>query len=200
MRRKAFDKTASIGGAIVAVALLVAGGLLIWGYSFASSTVHDQLAQQKIFFPPAAAFAHPKAGTEITPSMIPTVSQYAGQQVLTGPQAEVFANDFINVHLSEMPMHGVYADISAAAMAQPNNKALTGLVDTSFRGTTLRAMLLEAYGFWTFGQIALWAGIASFVLAGLMLILVGFGLLHARRVPAEAELFAPRSVPVGAPA
>jgi hypothetical protein len=199
MRRKAFDKIASIGGVIVAAALLVAGGLLMWGYSFANSTVHDQLAQQQIFFPPAAAFAHPQAQGEITPSMIPSVSQYAGQQVLTGQQAEVYANDFIAVHLSQMPMGGVYSSISAQSRAHPTNKALASLVDVSFRGTTLRAMLLEAYGFWTFGQIALWAGIASFILAGLMLLLVGFGLLHARRVPAEAEFFAPRSVPVGAP-
>ena len=42
---------------------------------------------------------HPKAGTEITPSMIPSVSQYAGQQLLTGQQAKVWANDFMAVHL-----------------------------------------------------------------------------------------------------
>lgn len=200
MRRKAFDKIASIGGAIVAAALVVAGALLMWGYSFANSTVHDQLAQQQVFFPPASAFAHPKAGTEITPSMIPSVSQYAGQQVLTGPQAYTYAQNFINQHLAEMPYGGVYAKVSAAAMADPKNAALQQEVQTVFRGTTLRAMLLEAYGFWTFGQIALWAGIASFILAGLMILLVGFGLLHARRVPAEAEFLAPRGVPMGAPA
>ena len=49
--------------------------------------------------------------------MIPSVSQYAGQQLLTGPQAKVYADDFIAVHLSEMPYNGVYSKISAAAMA-----------------------------------------------------------------------------------
>jgi hypothetical protein len=36
----------------------------------------------QIYFPPKAAFDHPKAGTEITPAMIPSVSKYAGQQLL----------------------------------------------------------------------------------------------------------------------
>src|SRR5581483_9201339 len=80
MSRKVFDVLTSAGGALAVVVLLVAGGLLTWGHSFVSSNVHDQLAQQQIFFPPKAAFAHPKAGSEITPSMIPSVSQYAGKQ------------------------------------------------------------------------------------------------------------------------
>ena len=84
MRRKVFDKLASVGGAVVVVILAVAGTMLFVGYNFANNYVHNQLAQQNITFPAAAAFAHPKAGTEITPSMIPSVSQYAGQQLLTG--------------------------------------------------------------------------------------------------------------------
>jgi NADH:ubiquinone oxidoreductase subunit 4 (subunit M) len=38
------------------------------------------------------------------------------------------------------------------------------------------------------GQIAGIAALASFILAGIMLILAGFGLLHYRRVPAVVEL------------
>ena len=57
-----------------------------------------QLAAQQITFPPAAAFAHAKAGTEITPNMIPSVSQYAGQQLLTGQQAEAYADHFEPAH------------------------------------------------------------------------------------------------------
>src|ERR1700758_2071431 len=101
MSRKVFDILTSTGGAVVVVVLVIAGGLLTWGHSFVNSNVHDQLAQQQIYFPPAGAFAHAKPGTEITPSMIPSVSQYAGQQLLSGPQARVYANDFIAVHLSE---------------------------------------------------------------------------------------------------
>jgi hypothetical protein len=58
-------------------------------------------------------------------------------------------------------------------------------VQTVFRGTTLRSMLLEAYGFWQLGQIALFAAIAAFTGAGLLLILSIAGLVHGRRVMAE---------------
>ena len=182
MRRKVFDVLASAGGALVVVVLLVAGVLLMWGYSFANSNVHNQLAQQEIVFPAkgSAELASPKIG--------PYLDRYAGQQLTTGPQAQTYANHFIAVHLSELPDGGVYSKISAASLANPKDAKLTALVQTSFQGTTLRGLLLEAYGFWKFGQIALWAGIAAFVLAAVMAFLVGLGFWHARRVPESAEL------------
>ena len=196
MRRRVFDLLASATGMLIVVVLVAAGGLLTWAWTYTNSTVHNQLAVQQIYFPPKAAFAHPKAGTEITPSMIPTVSQYAGQQVLTGQQAEVYANDFIAVHLSEMPYHGVYATISAAARAAKPGSAqanqLSALEQTSFQGTTLRGLLLEAYGFATFGVIAFWASIASFCLAFIMAVMAGLGFWHARRTPSQAELLSAR--------
>jgi hypothetical protein len=161
-----------------------------------NSNVHDQLAQQQIYFPPKAAFAHPKAGGEITPSMIPSVSQFAGKQLLTGEQAKVYANDFIAVHLSEMPYRGVYSKISAAALANPKNTQLAGLKQASFTGTTLRGLLLEAYAFATVGTIMLWGAIASFVLAAIMSVLVGLGFWHARQVTDEERLLAPKPAPV----
>jgi hypothetical protein len=193
MSRRAFDKLTSAGGIVAVLVLLVAGALLTWGHSFVNSNVHSQLAQQQISFPPQAAFTHPKAGTEITPSMIPSVSQYAGQQLLTGAQAKTYADDFIAVHLSEMPYGGLYSKISAAALANPKNTQLQGLVQTSFRGTTLRGLLLEAYAFSKIGSIMLWGAIASFLLAAMMALLVGLGLAHARRTEPETRMF-PASV------
>ena len=192
MKRRTFDYLMSAAGLVVVVTLVVAGALLMWGWSFASSNVHDQLAKQEIYFPPAAAFAHAQPGTEITPSMIPSVSQYAGQQLLTGEQAHVYADDFIAVHLSEMPYGGVYATISAKARAATPGTAeatkLAQLEQTSFQGTTLRGLLLEAYAFSVFGTIAFWAGIAAFCLAFIMALLVGFGFWHARKTPESAQL------------
>jgi hypothetical protein len=199
MSRKIFDILTSTGGAVIVVVLLIAGGFLTWGHHYVSSNVRDQLAQQQIYFPPKAAFAHPKAGTEITPSMIPSVSQYAGQQLLTGQQAKVWANDFIAVHLSEMPYHGVYAKVSAAAMAHPNNTKLAALEDTVFRGTTLRGLLLEAYGFSEVGVVMLWGAIASFILAAIMAVLVGLGFWHARRTEEEAPLMKAKPVSASTP-
>ncbi|MGE5617429.1 MAG: hypothetical protein ACM3UX_00680 [Candidatus Woesearchaeota archaeon] len=193
MSRKVFDIIASAGGAVVVVVLLIAGGLLLWGHNTVNSQVRTQLAQQQIYFPPAAAFAHPKAGGEITPSMIPSVSQYAGQQLLTGEQAKVWADDFMAVHLYNMPYHGVYAKISAASMAKPNDKALAALKQTSFQGTTLRGMLLEAYAFSTTATVMMWGAIASFALAFVMAILVGLGIWHASRTPEEARMLHPKT-------
>lgn len=198
MSRKVFDKLASTAGIVGVVVLLAAGGLLTWGYSFANSNVHNQLAMQQVYFPPKAAFAHPKAGSEITPSMIPTVSQYAGQEVLTGQQAEVYANHFIAVHLREMPYQGVYSKVSTAARANPTNKALAAEEATVFQGTTLRGMLLEAYAFWSIGQVMFWAAIASFLLAFVTAILVGLGLWHAHRTEPDEQLFASTVTPTTA--
>jgi hypothetical protein len=196
MSRKVFDILTSTGGAVIVVVLLLAGGFLTWGYSTVHSNVRDQLAQQQIYFPPKAAFAHPKAGGEITPSMIPSVSQYAGQQLLTGEQAKVWANDFIKVHLSEMPYGGVYSKVSAAAMADPKNTQLQTLVQTVFRGTTLRGLLLNAYGWSMVGTIMLYGAIASFILAAVMAVLVGLGFWHAHRTEEETELLKPKATPV----
>lgn len=170
----------------------MAGGLGLWAYSFANSNVHNQLAQQQITFPPASAFAHAAVGTEITPSMIPVVSQYAGQQLLTGKQAEAYADHFIAVHLQEIGGGKSYAQLSTEAMALPKGSAAytaaEAKVQTVFQGTTLRGLLLEAYAFWQMGQIALFASIACFALAAVMLIFTILGFVHMRRTPEEAEI------------
>jgi len=167
---------APISAALAAV-LLIAGGLLIWGSAYVHNTVQGQLAAQQITFPPASAFAHPKAGGEITPSMIPSVSQYAGQQLLTGQQAEAYADHFIAVHIQNMTGGKTYAQLSAAAMAQPNNTQLAGQVATVFKGETLRSMLLNAYGWWKVSQITYIIALAAFGLgavAGLGSIFLAF--------------------------
>ena len=198
MSRKVFDVLASSAGVVVVVVLVIAGGLLTWGHSFANSNVHNQLAQQQVYFPPKAAFDHPKAGTEITPSMIPSVSKYAGQQLLTGEQAKTYADDFIAVHLSEMPYGGVYSKVSAAALANPKNAQLQSVVQTVFRGTTLRAMLLNAYAFSMIGTIMLWGAIAAFIGAACMAVLVGLGFWHARRTEVDEQVLAPKAKAVPA--
>ena len=100
----------------------------------------------------------------------------------TGAQAEVYANDFIAVHLQEIGGGKTYSELSTLAMAQPNNAALQGQVATIFKGTMLRGSLLNAYGYWFFGQIALFSAIGAFVAAALMLVLTLLGLRHYRRV------------------
>lgn len=189
MRRKTFDILLSFGGVVVTVMLVAAGALLLWGHSFAESNVHSQLAEQQITFPTAAELAHPN-GTEITASMQGTLGRYAGKPLTTGPEAKAYADDFIAVHLSEMPYHGVYSQVSAAAQAQPNNTQLKGVETTVFQGTTLRGLLLEAYAFSEFGTIAYVSAIISFILGGVMALLCGFGFWHLRRTSPDEELLA----------
>jgi hypothetical protein len=192
MKRKTFDGILTLVGLGITIFLLVAGGLGLWAYNFANSNVHNQLVQQQITFPPAAAFQHAKAGSEITPDMIPVVSQYAGQELTTGKQAEVYADHFIAVHLKEIGGGKSYAQLSSEAMALPKGSpeytAAEAKVDTVFKGTTLRGLLLEAYAFWQMGQIALYAAIACFVLALVMLIFTILGFVHWRRTSEDAEI------------
>ena len=168
MRRTSIHTLLSVAGAALAGILVIAASLLLWGSTYVHNTVHNQLAAQQIYFPAKAAFAHPKAGTEITPSMIP-VSQYAGQQLLTGQQAEAFADHFIAVHIATMSGGKTYSQLSAASLAQPASTKLTGLVSTVFKGESLRGMLLNAYGWWKASQIMYIAALTAYGLAALAL-------------------------------
>ena len=190
MRRNSSHLTAIVGLA-VAVILLVAGGLLTWGSAYVHNTVQSQLAAQQISFPPAAAFAHPKAGTEITPSMIPSVSQYAGQQMLTGQQAEAYADHFIAVHIQNMGAGKTYSQLSAESIAQPNNAKLAATVGTVFKGETLRSMLLNAYGWWKVSQIVYIVSLALFGLGTLFGLAAAYLLAFGRRPRNAAQVTQP---------
>jgi hypothetical protein len=124
MRRTSFRTPIALASAALAALLFIAGGLLIWGSTYIHNTVHDQLASQQIYFPPQSAFAHPQGAGEITPSMIPSVSQYAGQQLADGQQAEAYANHFIAVHIQNMTGGKTYSQLSTQAQSQPNNTTL----------------------------------------------------------------------------
>jgi hypothetical protein len=184
MRRRTFDALMVFAGLVLTAVLLVAGGLLTWGHVFVNNEVHSQLAAQKIVFPPAgsaAVTALPKADAA-------AMTVYAGQAMTTGAQAQAYADHFIAVHLGEIGGGLTYSQLSAKAMAAPANVKLAAQVETVFKGTTLRGMLLNAYGFWQMGQIAWFAAVAAFAGAALMLILSLFGVWHLRRAPETAEV------------
>lgn len=194
MPRRTFDLIVSSAGLLIAAILIVAGSLLTWGYNYVGDQVHNQLATQQIFFPAAAAFKNAKPGTEITPAMLPYLERYAGQQLLSGPQAEAYADHFIALHLQHIGGGKSYAQLSSESLANPNDRALAAKVQSMFQGTTLRGLLLEAYAFATIGSLAGWGAVLAFCGAFLLLVLTGLGVLHARRVAPEAELFAARAM------
>ena len=184
MRRRTFDALVATAGLLLAAILVVAGVLLTWGHSYASNQVTSQLSAQKIVFPTTNS-----PEFKILPAANRSeMGKYAGEVMTNGAQAEVYANYFIGRHLFLIGGGKTYSQLATESLAQPKNAALANQVQTVFRGTTLRSMLLEAYGFWTFGQIALIAAIASFIGAGLLLILSIFGFVHERHTAPEAEL------------
>ncbi|HET6694773.1 MAG TPA: hypothetical protein VFG97_10740, partial [Pedococcus sp.] len=160
--RSSFDKLISWTGIIVAGVLLVAGGLLTWASSFATSNVHDQLAGQEIVMPVDAALT--------TPEMKAHLGQYAGQPLTTGAQAKAYADYYIQEHMNAQSQGRTYSQVSGEYMkamkTDPTAEATTELGQlrqTLFMGTTLRGMLLNAYAFATLGTIAMWAAVAAFV-------------------------------------
>lgn len=184
MRRRTFDALVSWAGLLLVAVLVIAGGLLTWGHVFAGDQVHDQLAAQKIVFPATsnAEFrALPKADQA-------AMAPYAGQLMTSGAQAGTYANNFIAVHLREIGHGQTYSQLSGKAQAQPGNAALAGQVDSIFKGTTLRSMLLEAYAFGMFAQIAWIAAIVCYCAAIVLLVLSFLGFVHLRRTGPEAEV------------
>ncbi len=177
-KRKTVDKLLTSLGLVVAITLVLAGGLALWAYVFTQSSVRSELASQKIYFPPkgSPALADPQIG--------PYLNQYAGQQLVTGEQAKAYANHFIAVHLSKVADGQTYAQVSAKAQADPGNAQLKQQAQILFQGETLRGLLLgDAYAFSVIGHIAEIAAIVCFAGAAAMIVLVYLGAWHLSTLP-----------------
>ena len=179
MDRRAWDRLVSTASIIIAVAMIVLGGLAIYGGNFGQQNVRDRLTPQKVFFAPLDA---------MTPEEQATVGQFAGQQVVNGEQAKGFS-DYIAGHLVFVNDGATYSETSAAARVEgldPDKAAeLGGMADTLFKGETLRAILLNAYGWWTVSTIAWFAG-WFMVIAGIVLaVLAIMGFRHSKRYAAD---------------
>lgn len=179
MNRKVWDQLVSTAGVVLAVALIVLGGLAIYGGNFGQQNVRDRLEPQKVFFAPYDA---------MTPTEQQEVGDFAGQQVVNGTQAEAFSR-YIAGHLAGVNDGKTYAETSAAARAEgldPDTAAdLQAKADVLFKGETLRSILLNAYGWWTVSTIALFSGYVM-VIAGILFAILAFlGFRHARRAAAE---------------
>lgn len=188
MKRRTFDVLASMVGLGLAALLIVAGSLLTWAHNFIQDEVHSQLVAQKVYFPPSS-------DPELKDPAFAAVRQYAGQQLTTGAQAEVYADHFIANHLKAIGGGKTYSQLSAEYLAlsdlqkvSPKGVALNGTVQTMFRGETLRGLLLNAYGWGKTASIAGIAAVVAFIGAGVMAVLGALGLWHARRVAQSKEV------------
>jgi hypothetical protein len=175
LSRRSLDLLISWTAMIVAFALIALGGAAIYGGNFAKDNVRDRLEPQRISFPAIAA---------MTPEEKTAVGEFAGQKVDTGTEAEAFSR-YIGGHLAFINEGKTYSETSAAARVEgldPKVAAeLQGKADTLFKGETLRSILLNAYGWWTVGQIVFWAGIGAAIAGFILAILAAFGFVHARR-------------------
>ena len=190
MKRRAFDGILATTGLIVTTVLLLAGVLLSWGGSFANDSIKSQLVAQKIFFPTTDAIT---AAND--PEITKYVTPYAGQQVVNGKQAQVFADHYIGVHLKAIAGGKTYSEVSGQyiglSKTNPNDPGLAALAtqrQSLFMGETLRGLLLNAYAFGKVASIAVIGAVVAFALAGVMLLLSLLGFWHLRRVPVDQEV------------
>jgi len=198
--RATLDKLISWGGLLLAVLLLVAGGLLTWASNFIQNEVTDQLGAQHITMPTSEAYGElPKADQN-------ALAPYAGQKMTTGPQAKAYADHYIAVHMQGIADGQTYSEVSGRYIQQCSDPkaaateectTLAGQRQSLFMGSTLRGLLLYGYAFATIGTIAGYGAIVAFVGAAVMLLLVGFGFWHSRRARATENVI-PEAQPVGA--
>lgn len=176
--RRVIDKVFILLGTAMMIVLLIVSYLAWYGYNFATTMVKTELSEQKIFFPEKDS----SAITSLPAVDRAEMTKYAGQQLVDGEQAKVYANNFIKIHLEEIANGKTYAQISAESQKNPSDQKLQSQKATLFQGETLRGMLLgSGYAFWTFGMIAMYVSIAAFVGAVVMGLLVWLGLIHLAR-------------------
>jgi hypothetical protein len=212
MKRRTLDLIISGGLAVLAGLLLIAGFVLTSNANFAKNYVHDQLAMQKISFKTADTLTDEEKQQAC-------LVQYAGQPLTSGPQAECYANNFINVHLSGIAGGKTYAELgdvqnqlkTQIAAAQKTNapnladlqKQLADATtnrETVFKGETLRGLLLTSFGFSQFGDKAAQAATVAYIGAGLLLLLGLAGFAHAGFTPKTTAFAAPEIEKIKQPA
>jgi hypothetical protein len=207
MQRRTIDLMVSGAGLMLAVVLVVFGVYFNDRYEFAQNNVHDQLTQQQIAFPPKDALSPEELEQ-------PGVVKYAGQTVDDGDKAQVYANEFIGLHLKSTgegteyegktyaelggPLFALQDELAAAEESgdtvaaeelQAKVDELRGIRNTVFTGETLRGLLLTTYGFWQFGQEAQLASYVSFGAAAILCVLACLGMFHALRTRRNEALW-----------
>ncbi|MEX2256878.1 MAG: hypothetical protein WEC34_15675 [Acidimicrobiia bacterium] len=202
MQRKTLDILFSMGGLALAALLLVLGFVLTSNANFAKDYVKDQLTEQNIVFT-QEKFLTPEE------KQASCLTDYAGEQLTTGKQAECYANEYIGLHVTKVADGKTYADlgtpqrelqakVEAAEKAndpdlpalQADLDKITGQRETLFKGETLRGLLLTSYGFSVFGVKGGDAATICYIVAGLLFLLSIAGFVHALRTPRD-KAFAP---------
>ena len=183
----------SIAGLALAGGLAVLGSQMMTNANFSERYVTEQLARQRITFKAADALTAEERAH-------PCVVANAGKPLLTGKQAECYANDFIGTHVVAIGKGRTYAEMEdvraglqaqiAAAQAsgdpelprlQKELGELTGQREAVFKAEMLRGALLSSFGFSSLGEKAGQAATVAYAGAGVVALLSLIGLVIARR-------------------
>jgi hypothetical protein len=197
MKRRTLDVLFSAGGLGLAALLLVLGLVMTSNANFAKDYVREQLGQQKITFKAVDALTDEEKKADC-------LVEYAGQPLLTGKQAECYANEFIGLHVKSTAGGLTYAEVgdkqtelrAKIATAQAANDPqlatlqkqlsdMTAQRETLFKGETLRGLLLTSYGFSVFGVKGEQVATVAYVVAALLALLSIAGFVHAFKVPRD---------------
>ena len=207
MKRRTLDILFSIGGVGIAALLAVLGLVMSSNASFSKDYVTDQLQQQRITFKAAEALTDEERA-------VPCLVENAGKALVTGKQAECYANNFIGLHVKNTAGGKTYAELGdvqtglrariAEAQKVADNPEVPALQkqladatsqrETVFKGETLRGILLTSYGFSTLGEKADQAATVAYLAAGLMVLLSIAGGIHALVTPKTKAFAAPQPV------
>lgn len=185
-----------------AVLLLVVGFVVSRQASFAKTYVQDRMLEQKITFATAERLTDEEKNWKPGSKCL---VEYAGQPLVTGKQAECYANFFIAMHMSASATKAGYPgatfaslgaeqfglraeiadaktkeDDAKAADAQKRLDAVTTLRDTFFRGDMLRSALLTVFGFNVLGTMAENVAKVSYAGAALFVLLAAFAFMRGR--------------------
>ncbi len=190
----------SIAGLALAGGLAVLGSQMMANADFSERYVTEQLARQRITFRAADALTDEERRHEC-------VVANAGKALLTGKQAECYANEFIGTHVVAIGKGRTYAeleDVRAGVLAQiataqasgdPELPRLqkelgevTGQREALFKAEMLRGALLTSFGFSTLGEKAGQAATVAYAGAGVLTLLSLVGLILARRSTVRSDL------------
>lgn len=195
MKRRTLDLAFGFGGLVFSLVLLVVGLILSNQADFAKGYVKDQLTAQQITFTPADAL---KGEQDDAPCLI----DFGGQILDSGKKAECYANEYIGYHLANSATEAGYEGATYATLGTPQRElraalqaavdagdpteaiqadldAVNSLRDTTFKGETLRGLLLTTYGFSIFGDRAAAAALVLLIGFVVLLVLSLAGLVHA---------------------
>ena len=182
----------SVAGLALAGGLAVLGSQMMANADFSDRYVTEQLARQRITFKAADALTDEERKH-------PCVVANAGKALLTGKQAECYANELIGTHVVAIGKGRTYAqleDVRAGLLAriataqasgdpelarlQKELGEVTGQRETLFKAEMLRGALLTSFGFSTLGEKAGQAATVAYAGAGVVFLVSLAGLLRSR--------------------